>query len=211
MGRKVFSLSVGLGPRATVYDAELFALVHASSKASAFVLDKPHIGEVFFSDSSSALRSVFDPSTHPGQRCLLLFRKNIIVQPARAALHNSQLVPWPLRSCRKRGGGHLCEEGLEAPAYDEGLYLLPPQTPRSNEGPAAVEKTVGERLPKVRRFRTGGCCPPVDRSQQGLQKHNPRTLRQSRSDRYQSRLHRRVLPTLRPDRIPLVHVYRRSL
>ena len=79
MGRKVFSLSVGLGPRATVYDAELFALAHASSKASAFVLGKPHIGEVFlFSDSSSALRSVFDPSTHPGQRCSLVFRKNVL-------------------------------------------------------------------------------------------------------------------------------------
>jgi len=54
-------------------------LAHASSKASAFVLDKTHIGEVFFfSDSSSALSSAFDPSTHPGQQCSLLFRKNII-------------------------------------------------------------------------------------------------------------------------------------
>ena len=77
--RKVFSLSVGLGPRATVYDTELFALAHASSAASAFVLSKPHIGEVFlFSDSSSALRSVFDLSTHPGQRCSLVFRKNVL-------------------------------------------------------------------------------------------------------------------------------------
>jgi len=79
MGREVFTQSVGLGPRATVYDTELFALAHASSKASAFVLDKPHISEVFFySDSSSALLSAFDPSTHPGQQCSLLFRKNII-------------------------------------------------------------------------------------------------------------------------------------
>ena len=52
MGKKVFSIAMGLGPRATVYDAELFALAHASSKAAAFVLGKPHIGEVFlFSDS----------------------------------------------------------------------------------------------------------------------------------------------------------------
>ena len=78
MGRKVFSLSVGLGPRATVYNAELFALAHASSKASAFVLGKPHIGEVFLFSDSSALRSVFDPSTHPGQRCSLVFRKNVL-------------------------------------------------------------------------------------------------------------------------------------
>ena len=78
MGRKVFSLSVGLGPRATVYDAELLALAHASSKAEAFVLGKPHIGEVSFSDSSSALRSVFDPSTHPDQRCSLVFRRSIL-------------------------------------------------------------------------------------------------------------------------------------
>ena len=79
MGRKIFTRSIGLGPRATVYDAELFALAHASSKVSAFVLDKPHIGEVFFySDSSSALSSTFDPSTHPGQQCSLLFRKNVI-------------------------------------------------------------------------------------------------------------------------------------
>ena len=74
-------MAVGLGPRATVYDAELFArLAHASSKASTFVLGKPHIGEVFFSDSSSALRrSVFDPSTRPGQRCSFLFHKNVMV------------------------------------------------------------------------------------------------------------------------------------
>lgn len=79
LGRKVFSISMGLGPRATVYDAELFALAHASSKAAAFVLDKPHIGEVFmFSDSSAALSSAFDPSTHPGQICSLLFRKNTL-------------------------------------------------------------------------------------------------------------------------------------
>jgi len=78
MGKKVFSISMGLGPRATVYDAELFALAHASSKAATFVLGKPHIGEVFlFSDSSAALSSIFDPSTHPGQRCSLLFRKNV--------------------------------------------------------------------------------------------------------------------------------------
>ena len=67
MGRKVFSLLVGPGPRATVYDMELFVLVHASLKALAFVLGKPHIGEVyFFSDSSSTLQSIFDPFTHPG-------------------------------------------------------------------------------------------------------------------------------------------------
>jgi len=78
MGRKIFSIAIGLGPRATVYDAELFALAHASSKAATFVLGKPHIGEVLlFSDSSSALSSIFDPSTHPGQRCSLLFRKNV--------------------------------------------------------------------------------------------------------------------------------------
>ena len=78
MGRKVFSLSVGLRPRATVYDAELFLLAHASSKASAFVLGKPHIGKVHLFSDSSALRSVFDPSTHPGQWCSLLFHRNVM-------------------------------------------------------------------------------------------------------------------------------------
>ena len=89
MGRKVLSLSIGLGPRATVYDTELFALAHASSKASAFVLGKLHIGEVFsFSDSSSALSSAFDPSTHAGQRCSLIFRKDVLGMLARhPALH----------------------------------------------------------------------------------------------------------------------------
>ena len=79
MGWKAFSHSVRLGPRATVYDAELFALAHASLKASAFVLGKPHIGEVpLFLNSSSALSSAFDPSTHAGQRCSLIFHKNVI-------------------------------------------------------------------------------------------------------------------------------------
>ena len=46
VGRKVFSFSAGLGPRATVGDAELFAFVHASSEASAFELGEARIGEV---------------------------------------------------------------------------------------------------------------------------------------------------------------------
>ena len=46
VGRKVFSFSAGLVPRATVDDTESFAFVHASLEASAFDLDKAHIGEV---------------------------------------------------------------------------------------------------------------------------------------------------------------------
>ena len=79
MRKEAFSLFAVLGPRATVHDAELFPLVHASLKASAFVLGKLDIGEGFFSsDSSPALRSVFDLSTHPDQRCLLISHKNAL-------------------------------------------------------------------------------------------------------------------------------------
>ena len=150
MGREVFTRSVGLGPRATVYDAELFALAHASSKASAFVLDKPHIGEVFFySDSSSALSSAFDPSTHPRQRCSLLFRKNVIGMLGR---HPSFRIKasWSPGHSRVVGNGRadaLAKRGTRLKSlmhYSTCSHLRH----RANEGSNALEETADERCPK---------------------------------------------------------------
>jgi len=38
MGKEVFNVQIGLGRRSTIFDAEMFALAHASSKAARFVL-----------------------------------------------------------------------------------------------------------------------------------------------------------------------------
>ena len=79
LGKEVFSVQVGLGKRSTIYDAEMFALAHASMKASTFISDHPDIAHIsFFSDNLSAIQSIFTPSVHPAQLCSLLFRKHIV-------------------------------------------------------------------------------------------------------------------------------------
>ena len=73
---------IGLGKRATVYDAEMLALAITGTQ----VADLAHnslqagspISEVrIYSDSTSALINIMDPSPHPGQVFSLSFINNI--------------------------------------------------------------------------------------------------------------------------------------
>ena len=169
--------------------------------------DLVHIESGVVTLGSSALRSVFE-SAHPGQRCSLLSRKNFMYMFDRhASLYITASWSPGHSSGWQRGGRHL-SEGLEASVCDKGLCLLSPQIPCTNEGPAAAEKAVSEGLPKVQRFRTQWRMSSPRQSLPTKSSEIPPG--QSCSDRYSSRLQRRVLPTLRPDRIPLVHVYKRS-
>jgi len=78
-GQRTSAWSIGLGHHSTVFDAEMFALAHAASKIKRILDTLTPIRSVFFySDSSSALQKIFDPSTHPGQMASLLFCASII-------------------------------------------------------------------------------------------------------------------------------------
>ena len=75
----IASFSIGLGHRSTVFDAEMFALAHASSKVKKILDAHTIISHVkFYSDSTSSLKVIFEPYAHPAQQCSLLFRSNII-------------------------------------------------------------------------------------------------------------------------------------
>jgi ribonuclease HI len=75
----IASFSIGLGRYSTVFDAEMFALAHASSKVKKILDAHTVINRVkFYSDSTSSLKVIFEPSAHPAQQCSLLFRSNII-------------------------------------------------------------------------------------------------------------------------------------
>ena len=77
--KPIASFSIGLGHYSTVFDAEMFALAHASSKVKKLLDTHTVINRVkFYSDSTSSLKVIFEPSAHPAQQCSLLFRSNII-------------------------------------------------------------------------------------------------------------------------------------
>ena len=75
----IASFSIGLGHYSTVFDAEMFALAHASSKVKKILDAHTAISHVkFYSDSTSSLKVIFEPSAHPAHQCSLLFRTNVI-------------------------------------------------------------------------------------------------------------------------------------
>jgi ribonuclease HI len=77
--KPIFTLSLGLGEEAEVYDAEMFALAHAAHKVKMIMDRRTTIRRVhFYSDNTSALHTIFDPSPHPSQLCSLLFRSCVI-------------------------------------------------------------------------------------------------------------------------------------
>ena len=77
MGRQIFTISVPFAKRASNYDAEMYALGHASSIIKRTVLSNHDITHVrIFSDASSAIEKIFDGSPHPSQEASILFRSN---------------------------------------------------------------------------------------------------------------------------------------
>ena len=75
--------SIGAGPKATAYDAEMLALTIAGSHSfdityeAASNPDYPLSEICIYSDSTSALQNITDPSPHPGQLFSLLFIDHI--------------------------------------------------------------------------------------------------------------------------------------
>jgi hypothetical protein len=75
----ITSFSIGLGHYSTVFDAEMFALAHASSKVKKILDTHTMISHVkIYLDSMSSLKVIFKPYAHPAQQCSLLFWSNII-------------------------------------------------------------------------------------------------------------------------------------
>ena len=78
LGKHVFSLSVPFALHASNFDAEMYALAHASDFVHRKLYNCSSITEVqFYCDASSALDSIFDPSPHPAQDASILFRVNV--------------------------------------------------------------------------------------------------------------------------------------
>jgi ribonuclease HI len=74
-GHIVFRVSVPFAERASNYDAEMFALAHATSWIKREVLSSPLIKKIrIFSDASSAIEKIFDGSPHPSQLASILFK-----------------------------------------------------------------------------------------------------------------------------------------
>ena len=75
----IFTSSIGLGQCSTVFNAEMWALAHASLKVNWILDTHTTIQTVkFSSDSTSLLKMIFNQSAHPAQQCSLLFRNNIV-------------------------------------------------------------------------------------------------------------------------------------
>jgi ribonuclease HI len=78
LGKQVFKISVPFAKKASNYDAEMYALGHASSIIKRFVLSHPFISSIrIFSDATSAIEKIFDASPHPSQAASILFRTNL--------------------------------------------------------------------------------------------------------------------------------------
>ena len=79
MNREVFKLRVPFAKKASQWDAEMYALAHASYSINRTLQSNPRITRVqMFSDASSAIQKIFDGSPHPSQTASILFRSNFL-------------------------------------------------------------------------------------------------------------------------------------
>ena len=77
-GRVLFTHMIPFTTRASSHDAEMMVLSHASKLIYETMLGKPDIREFrIFLDSTSGLKSIFDPSPHTAQQASFLFRSNM--------------------------------------------------------------------------------------------------------------------------------------
>ena len=76
-GKIIHRYSIGLGHRATVFDAEMYALAHAAMIARD-VVSSSNISHIYFySDSSSAVSEIVSPLLHPSQIASLVFLRHM--------------------------------------------------------------------------------------------------------------------------------------
>ena len=75
LGQVIFTQSIYMGKRLLSYDAEMSALAHGALFASKFIPTHPTVSRVlFYSDSSSALKTIMDGGPHASQFSSVLFR-----------------------------------------------------------------------------------------------------------------------------------------
>ena len=78
---------LGLGKRAGVYDAEMFALASASASLPNLIANLPEVKHILlFSDNQAALRAIDNLSDHPAQCASIIFRKHVDAILANPAL-----------------------------------------------------------------------------------------------------------------------------
>ena len=78
LGTPIHRGQLGLGKRAGVYDAEMFALASASASLPALIATHPEVKHILlFADNQAALKAIDDLSDHPGQCASIIFRKHI--------------------------------------------------------------------------------------------------------------------------------------
>ena len=77
-GREIRTGSWGLGKRAGIYDAEMFALAGSAGSVTQILTQNPHIKHlIFLSDNQAALSAITDTTAHPAQGASILFRRHI--------------------------------------------------------------------------------------------------------------------------------------
>ena len=80
VGFTLFETSIGLGSNCSAFDGEIWALAHTLIKIRDFFVLGDLDDEVkhirIYSDCTSALQSISDPSPHPGQLAALIWRKH---------------------------------------------------------------------------------------------------------------------------------------
>ena len=81
-GISIFESSVGLGTRNSAFDGEMWALTHSLVKIRSLLKTHPTREKIrnvlIYSDSTSALQVISDPSAHPGQLASILWRNQFI-------------------------------------------------------------------------------------------------------------------------------------
>ena len=81
-GVSIFESSVGLGTRNSAFDGEMWALTHALIQIRSLLKSHPLSEKIrnvlIYSDCTSALRVISDPSAHPGQLASILWRNQFI-------------------------------------------------------------------------------------------------------------------------------------
>ena len=102
-GKITKKVMVPFAKHASAFDAEMYALAHASSLIRKVLTLNPTLDEVYLlSDCSSALQVIFDPSPHPSQAASIQFRTNLL-----AIMSANPNVKIDLEWTPGHGGSHM--------------------------------------------------------------------------------------------------------
>jgi len=209
--KPIFTFSIGLGRSSTVFDAEIYALAHASSKVNRILDSHTTIRTVkFYSDSTSSLKVIFNPSIHPAQQCSLLFRTNIVGLLDRMPdlVVNVAWSPGHTDIIGNEAADKAAKAGVKLPSmidptqsYSKMACKLRAQTMWSLEWHQDKMKRLLSNSPSG--FELADVNPPPPQKKKNTPKrhlplHSSRTLWSPNPDPHWPRIHWRILPTLRP-------------